>query len=131
MLRVCSNEEPIAVRYLAMVEPASDTLQWIRQKLDAEVERGKRSSQPKISISALLESTPSPTPMSTPQETRSTSPQPPKLDPMLREDVSKIIARMSVLLKDPFGRFQHGVEISYPEDPYPSPALSETTFWFR
>lgn len=131
MLRVCSNEEPIAARYLAMLEPAFETLQEIRQKLDTEIERGKRSSQPKLSISALLESSPSPTPASTPQGARSSSPQLLKADPVLREDASKIVARMGILLKDPFGRLQQSGELTSVEVPYPSPPLSETTFWFR
>lgn len=131
MLRICSNEEPTAVRYLAMLEPAFETLHSIRLKLDAEVEKGKRCSQPKISISALLEPTPSPTPLSTPQGPRSFSPQLPNLDPNLREDARKIVTSLGVLLKDPFGRLQQSLDIGLGEVPYPSPPLSETIFWFR
>jgi hypothetical protein len=50
---------------------------------------------------------------------------------MLKEEASKIIARMGVLLNDPFGRFQQSGESGSAEIPYPSPALSETIFWFR
>lgn len=131
MLRICSNEEPIAVRYLSMLEPAFETLYSIRLKLDAEVEKGKRTSQPKISISALLEPTPSPTPVSTPQGSRSFSPQPPNLDPKLREDARKIVAYIGALLKDSFGRMQQSRHTNHADVPYPSPPLSETSFWFR
>lgn len=131
MLRVCSNEEPIAVRYLAMLEPAFETLHSIRLKLDLEVEKGKRSTQPKISISALLEPTTSPTPISTPHGPRSFSSQPPNLDPNLREDARKIVAHIGILLKDPFGRLQQSRDRGLAEGSYPSPPLSETSFWFR
>jgi len=131
MLRVCSNEEPMAVRYLAMLEPAFETLHSIRLKLDAEVEKGKRSFQPKISISALLEPTPSPTPVSTPHGPRSFSPQPPNLDPNLIEDARKIVASIGILLNDPFGRLQQSRDTGIVDVPYPSPPLSETSFWFR
>jgi len=131
MLRICSNEEPMAVRYLAMLEPAFETLHSIRLKLDAEVEREKRSSQPKISISALLEPTPSPTPISTAQESHSFNPQPPNLDPNLREDARKIVANIGVILKDPFGKLQQSRDTDLADMPYPSPPLLETSFWFR
>jgi len=131
MLQVCSNEEPVAVRYLAMLEPAFETLQTIRRRLDAEVERGKRSSQPKISISALLEPTESPTPTTPPQDLQNTGLQPPKVDPILREDAAKIVARMGVIMKNPFGKLHHTTENGVMENPYPTPPLSETVFWFR
>jgi hypothetical protein len=131
MLRVCANEEPAAMRYLTMLEPAFESLHSIRHKLDSEVEKGKRSSQPKISISALLEPTPSPTPDSTPHGPRSFSPQPPNLDPNLKEDARKIVANLGSLLKDPFGRLQQSRDAGITEVPYPSPPLSETSFWFR
>jgi hypothetical protein len=142
MLRACSAEEPIAGKYQEMLAPAFDALQSIRAKIQYDPHAAQRSSQPKISISSLLQPTPESTPAPfnchaySPLSDGSVTPEKrPGVDPALVEEAASIVQRIGVLLQDPFGRLQQSGRddgsTSPLACPYPTPPISETQFWFR
>jgi hypothetical protein len=136
MLSTCGNEEQDIMKYVATLEPAYSALHTLRQRLEPELEKSKRLSHPKISISALLdlgglEEPPTPALTPTPQDVRNVSVEAPKIDATLREDASRIIGYMSGLLKDSFGTLQQRDMVDALDSRYSCPALSETFFWFR
>ena len=137
MLRCCGDKEAIAARYLQQLLPSFQTVQRLHARMTGDAAARPPSPQRKISISSLLLSPPDAVPPRTPSASSQNSGRSVAAvaDAALAQEAAAVVQRVGVLLREPFGRLPQAARgeplLAGDADPYPTPPLADTPFWFR
>jgi hypothetical protein len=124
VLRACGETEPIAIRFLNLVEPTYRSLRLTERSLLTQQTHRNRSAE-KMGIQNLLVDTPPVSPAHHNERSSSWDLE----GTAAGDQLTAITTYLTDLLKDPYGRLQPRQDSGQPDPDSPQPE-SDILFWF-